>query len=170
MRTSITSPTTLIGLSLIFCASSAAFAKDAAHAAGLNMKDMTFVTFPGLPTCAKGAVASGDPSKGASIILAKAPAGCTVPWHWHTPNESLMIVSGTARVQMKDGKPLTLHAGGFALMPGKHVHQFQCTTACTLYISSDTVFDIHYVDAQGKELSPAEALKAVKEKTMKETK
>ena len=170
MRTSKTSPIKLIGLSLILCAASAAFAKDAAHAAAQNMKDMKFVMFPGLPTCAKGAVASGDPGKGTSMILAKAPAGCTIPWHWHTPNESLMIVSGTARVQMKDEKPLTLQAGGFALMPAKHVHQFQCVTACTLYVHSDTAFDIHYVDGQGKEISPEEALKAVKEKTVKESK
>jgi quercetin dioxygenase-like cupin family protein len=170
MPTSVISPTTLIGLSLILCAAGAAYAKEVAHAAGQNMKDMKFVMFPGLPTCARGAVASGDPSKGASTILAKAPAGCTIPWHWHTPNESLMIVSGTARVQMKDEKPLTLHAGGFALMPAQHVHQFQCVTACTLYVHSDTAFDIHYVNGQGKEIPPEEALKAVKEKTVKETK
>ena len=170
MRSSIAACSTLIGLSLILCAANSTLAKDGEHAAGQNMRDMKFAMFPALPTCAKGAVPSGDPSKGASMILAKASAGCAVPWHWHTPNENLMIVSGTARVQMKDQEPLTLHAGGFALMPAKHVHRFQCVTACTLYVYSDTAFDIHYVDAQGKEISPEEALKAVKEKAVKEPK
>ena len=81
-----------------------------------------------------------------------------------------MIVSGTVRVEMKDQKPLTLRTGGFALMPGKHVHQFRCVTACTLYVHSDTAFDIHYVDAQGKEIAPDAALKAVREKAAKEPK
>jgi len=37
-----------------------------------------------------------------------------------------------------------------------------------MYIYSDVAFDIHYVDAQGNESSPADALKAVKEKAATE--
>jgi len=115
-------------------------------------------------------VQSGDPAKGPSIILAKVAAGCSIPWHWHTPNEHLMIVSGAARLEMKDGKPLTLQAGGFAMMPSRHVHQFRCDRPCVLYIYSDVALDIHYVDGKGKEISPAEALKAVKETAATEMK
>jgi quercetin dioxygenase-like cupin family protein len=74
-----------------------------------------------------------------------------------------MVVSGVAHVQAKDGQQQELQAGSFASMPSKHVHQFHCAKACTLFIQSDGVFDLHYVDAQGKELTPDEALKAVKE-------
>ena len=133
------------------------------QAPGLNMADMKFVAFPGMPTCATGSVQSGDPTKGPSIILAKMAAGCSFPWHWHTPNEHLMMVSGAGRLEMKDGKPVTLRAGGFAMMPSRHVHQFACAAGCSLYVYSDGIFDMHYVDAQGKEISPDEALKAVKE-------
>ena len=128
-----------------------------------NLKDMTFAAFPGMPTCAPGAVLDGDPAKGPSIIIAKLPVGCTIPWHWHTPNEHVMMVSGVARMDMKDGKPVTLRAGAYAMMPSRHVHQMHCVTACVLYVSSDAPFDIHYVDAQGNEITPDEALKAVKE-------
>jgi hypothetical protein len=50
-------------------------------------------------------------------------------------------------------------------MPSKHVHQFQCTSkSCLAYVHADSgPFDIHYVDAQGKEIPPEEALKAVRE-------
>jgi quercetin dioxygenase-like cupin family protein len=140
------------------------------QSAGRNMAEMKFVTVPGLPTCSPGSVQSGDPTKGPSIILAKVAAGCSIPWHWHTPNEHLMIVSGVARVEMKDGKPLTLRAGGFAMMPSRHVHQFRCDRSCVLYIYSDVAFDIHYVDGKGKEISPGEALKAVKETAATEIK
>ena len=135
------------------------------HTAGVarNVTEMTFVNFPGMPTCATGSVQSGDPATGPSIIFAKMKAGCVFPWHWHTPTETLMIVSGVAHAQMKDGTPVTLRAGGFAVMPARHVHQFRCSTACSLYIHSDVAFDMHYVDAQGNELSPADALKPFRE-------
>ena len=132
-------------------------------AAGQNVAEMKLTTIPGLPTCAVGSVQRGDPTKDPSIVFAKMPAGCSIPWHWHTPNEHLMMVSGMARLEMKDGKPFTLRAGGFALTPSRHVHQFRCERACQLYIYSDVAFDIHYVNGQGDEISPTEALKAVKE-------
>jgi len=134
------------------------------NAGGHNVTEMKLTMMPGLPTCTLGTVESGDPSKGGSIIFSKVPAGCSVPWHWHTPSERIMIVSGVARIEMKDGKPLTLRAGGFATMPSHHVHQFTCEQSCEMYIDSDAAFDIHYVNAQGSEITPADALKAVKEK------
>ena len=130
---------------------------------GRNVAEMAFAPIPGLPTCATGAVQAGNPATGPTIIASKIAAGCVIPWHWHTPNEHLMLVSGSARVEPKDGSPLTLKAGGFALMPSKHVHQFRCEQACLLYASSDGPFDTHYVNAQGTEISPADALAAVKE-------
>jgi len=135
--------------------------------AARNLKDIKLTNFPGLPTCTVGAVVSGDPSKGPSVIVAKLAAGCVIPWHWHTGNEQLMFVSGTARYEAKDGKPATVTAGGFVQNPGHHAHQLRCTSACALYVNSDAPFDIHYVDAQGKELTPDAALKAVGEKAPK---
>jgi len=133
----------------------------------VNMTEMKFMAFPGMPTCASGSVQTGDPGKGSSIIFAKMAAGCTFPWHWHTPTEHLMIVSGTAKAEMKGSAPATLRAGAFALMPSKHVHRFSCPTACTLYIYSDVAFDMHYVDDAGKELTPDDALKPLKETAAK---
>jgi quercetin dioxygenase-like cupin family protein len=139
-------------------------AQQTEHAAtGLNMTEMKFGPIPGLPTCATAAVQSGDPTKEASILLAKASAGCTFPWHWHTPNEHIMMVSGQATLETKDGKSLVLDAGGYAMMPSHHVHSFSCTSDCALYVHSDGAFDMHYVDSAGKEITPEEALKAVGE-------
>jgi len=161
----------LFALALILVMSASAQGQEmASQSAGRNITEMRFVTIPSLPTCAKGSVQNGDPTKGPSIIFAKMPAGCSIPWHWHTPNEHLMIVSGVARLEMKDGKPLTLRAGGFALMPSHHVHQFRCERACQLYIYSDVAFDIHYVNKAGNEISPLDALKAVRETAATEMK
>ena len=93
------------------------------------------------------------------MIIFKGTAGCTIPWHWHTPIEHLMIVSGSAKVEMKDGgHTTTLGPGGYAMLPGKHLHQFTCTSRCMVFASSDAAFDIHYVDANGKEIPPDSAL------------
>jgi len=129
-----------------------------------------FVNFPGLPTCIKGSVKNGDPTKGSAVILAKSTAGCVVPWHWHTATEQLMVVSGSGQVEMKDGKLVMLHASGFANLPGKSPHQFTCTAACTFFIATDAAFDIHYVDKDGKEISADDALKSKAKAPMKKEK
>lgn len=124
-----------------------------------KMSDNKFMSAPGLPSCVEQAVQSGDPATGPSILLFKGKAGCRIPWHWHTPTENVMLVSGTAKIEMKDsGKAATLGAGGFATTQSKHVHQFQCKTACVGFVSSDAAFDIHYVDSAGNEITPEVAL------------
>jgi quercetin dioxygenase-like cupin family protein len=124
-----------------------------------NLSENQLAPMAGLPSCVTMAVESGDPSKGPSVIVFKGTAGCTIPWHWHTPTEHVMIVRGSAKVEMKDGsRTATIGPGGYAMMPGKHEHQFTCTSACTAFVNSDAPFDIHYVDANGKEIPPDVAL------------
>src|SRR5262249_31279060 len=80
---------------------------------GQNVADLKLNPFPGMPSCVLGSVVNGDPGKGPSIIFAKTGTGCSVPWHWHTPSEHLMIVKGVARLEMESGGPaITLRAGG----------------------------------------------------------
>lgn len=153
------------GLGAILLSLSTARAQPLGDQAGAhNMPEMKFAPVARLPTCVQIAIESGDPAQGAFVALAKAKTGCAVPWHWHPGNEQLMIVEGSARVQMKDmAKPVALRAGGFAMMPSHHVHEFRCTQACTFFMVSDQKFDIHYVDPQGKEIPPDQALKPVNE-------
>ena len=150
----------LILLALSLSPYPAALAADAPTAA-LNVGEMTFAPTPGLPDCVVNAVVQGDPTTGPSIILGRIETGCVVPWHWHTPNEHLMMVSGTARVEPRAGKAIVLKQGGFAHLPPRHVHRFTCLSDCVMYVQADGPFDIHYVDAQGKEIAPEVALKAV---------
>lgn len=148
-----------VGGCLLLSFAAPALAEGADHAIGRNPAEMKFVTFPGLPDCAVNAVQSGDPAKRASVILGRIKSGCTVPWHWHTPTEQLMMVSGTARVETKGAKPFVLKAGGFAELPPRHVHQFRCVSNCLMYVHADGPFDIHYVDGKGNEIAPDAALK-----------
>lgn len=121
----------------------------------------TFGNHPALPTCATIAVQDGDPGKGPSIIMLKAKAGCVIPWHWHTPNERLIIVNGSAKGEMKgEASALMLKPGDYVLLPSKGIHQFTALADVELFDLSDAPFDLHYVDADGKEIDPDVALKA----------
>ena len=133
----------------------------------VNPGDLKLAELPNAPKCARAAVLNGDPAKGASAMMVKFTPGCTVPLHWHTPNEQLIVVSGTGKLTPHPGKPTIIRAGGYAYMPSKHHHAFTCNSACTFFLTSDGVFDLHYVDESGKEISPEQALKSSKKSAKK---
>jgi quercetin dioxygenase-like cupin family protein len=118
------------------------------------------------PPCFTVAVEKGDPSKGPSVILAKFARGCIAPWHWHTPIETVMVVSGALEVQMKGDPAFIGHGGDFVDMPGRHVHRATCqgSEPCLVFISSNAPFDIHWVDEDGREITLEAALKNKKAK------
>jgi quercetin dioxygenase-like cupin family protein len=126
-----------------------------------NVSDMKFVNVPNVPTCFRAAVEHGDPSSGPSTLLVKGTKGCEVPMHYHTPTEQVVMVSGTARIEMKGDRPRIMKAGGFATAPPRHAHHFTCTSACQFYVISDGVFDIHYVDDSGNEIPFEQAVKSL---------
>ena len=145
----------VLGLTSQFVA--AQEADKSAYVAGATSK---FVNFPGIPPGMTGAVQSGDPGKGNATLLLKAQTGCKVPWHWHTPTERVMMVSGRAKAEMKDGSPVVLRPGDFLYLAAKHAHQFTCQASCSLFdVTGDAPFDVHYVDANGNEIPPEQALK-----------
>ena len=121
-----------------------------------------FGPLPGLPTCMTLSAQRGDPTKGAAVILIKMPAGCKVPWHWHTFGEGLMIVSGKGMIEMKNASPSAVAPGDYVYLPGKHPHQFTCSLACTFFDVTEGTFDIHYIDKDGKEILPEQALSPAK--------
>ena len=74
--------------------------------------DQKSESFPDGATCLKGAVLSGDPSKGASVLVIKATSGCRVPWHWHSSAEHIVVTAGVGRLEMKDARPSTVSCQG----------------------------------------------------------
>ncbi len=147
---------------LLAFAGNAIAAEGAAAAAPMgvtkNLADQKFEPFPGTPACLSGVVLNGDPGKGPSLLESKFATGCTIPWHWHSSDEHVLMVSGVGKMEMKDTKPVTLRAGGYSMLPGHHPHQFTCISACVMFLRSDGVFDTHYINADGKEIPPEEAL------------
>ena len=150
----------LIMIGTAIATGTAAHAKDdAGHPMAVSPQSMKFIEIPNMPACATAAILRGDPRSGPAWVLLKLASGCRVPFHWHTPNEELVVISGRGTLAMKDGPPLQFAPGAYASLPSHHVHQATCTRSCLLFNSADGAFDIHYVDAEGKELSLEKAMK-----------
>ena len=133
-----------------------------------TMAATKFAPLPGVPACMTLSAQRGDPTKGPAVILAKFTSGCSIPWHWHTAAENLMMVSGKGKLEMKDAAAASpVAAGDYVYLPGKHQHQFTCVSTCTMFDSTDGAFDIHYIDKDGKEIPPDQALATKKPATKK---
>jgi len=146
-------------LLLLVVVASAAFAQDENSLA--KIATLKLGPLPVFPTCVTLAPTHGDPFKGPATIAIKMTSGCNIPWHWHTADESLIIVSGKAKMEMKDhNMSENIGAGDYVFLVGKHTHQFTCVAACTFYDVTYGAFDIHYVDKDGNEIKPEDALKA----------
>lgn len=115
---------------------------------------------PALPSCGVGNVKDGNPGTGPSVIDIRFQSGCVIPWHWHTPNERIVVVSGSARAEMKGMAPMMLKQGDFILLSAKQIHKFTALTHVEIYDFSDAPFDIHYVNGSGKEIPYQAALGA----------
>jgi quercetin dioxygenase-like cupin family protein len=96
--------------------------------------------------CLSSAVETGDPASGRSTLILKASAGCVVPWHFHTAEEQLIIVSGTVLAEMIHHPSARLGPGGFAVMGGRMPHQFTCQgkSACLMFVTFDRAYDIYW--------------------------
>jgi anti-sigma factor ChrR (cupin superfamily) len=95
--------------------------------------------------CLSSAIETGNPATGPSTLILKAPSGCVVPWHSHTAQEQVLMISGTIVAEMI-GLPATmLGPGGFAAMAGGMAHQFTCQdTACLMFVTFDRAYDIFW--------------------------
>jgi mannose-6-phosphate isomerase-like protein (cupin superfamily) len=150
----------VLGLLLLFAGCVSLVAQNSDQMSYAGLKTSKFGNMPVLPACLTTSVQHGDPYNGPSTIAGKFKSGCTVPWHWHTVAENLVLVSGSGKAEMKGGASHVMSPGDYVYMPGKQTHQFTCTTACVLYLMPDGAFDIHYVDKNGKEIPPEQAFKA----------
>ena len=126
-----------------------------------NAGEEEYFPVPGLlPECFAGAMQRVNRSTGGAVVLVRSQVErCLVPWHWHSSNEQITVVSGTVFIQMRNGRAFDLGPGGYAFLPARHVHLFGCSTPCVHFVQSERRFDVHYVDPVGREISITEALR-----------
>ncbi len=105
----------------------------------LNWTDCPAI-FP--PGC-KLAVLHGDPAKPGADVFLRVPAGYTIPAHWHTSAERMVLVSGSLDVTYAGHPTARLETNDYAYGPAKlpHVAKCRAATPCTLFIAFDQAVD-----------------------------
>lgn len=107
---------------------------------------------PFLPKGCAIAVLHGDPAKENADIFFKVPAKSTIPLHWHTSAERMVLVAGELHVTYDGQKTAVLKPGTYAYGPPKVPHKGYCagTSACVLFIAFVSPLDAVPVENKGK--------------------
>jgi quercetin dioxygenase-like cupin family protein len=89
------------------------------------------------------AVLRGDPSKPNADVFFKVPAGSSLPVHWHTSAERMVLIAGELRVSFEGQQPTVLVPGTYAYGPAGRPHGGDCvsTTPCVLFIAFEAPVD-----------------------------
>lgn len=119
-----------------------------------------FAAVPGVPECVTMAPLRGNLGTGPATVMVRMTQGCVVPYHWHTPSEELVVLRGAPLAQMQGERPVLLKVGSYSQLPSMHTHRFRCESKepCVMALVTGGVFDIHFVDDAGKEISTEQAL------------
>jgi len=89
-----------------------------------------------IPKGCKIAILNGDPAKNNLDIFFKVPGDFNIPYHNHTSQERMVLVSGTLDVTYDNHEKATIHTGDYAFGPAKLPHTAYCHKGddCVLYI------------------------------------
>ena len=128
------------------------FSQSQKHGVAKALGEMKFVEDTDVK-CLTTELENGDPEKGPSTFILKAPSGCVVDWHYHTAEEQMIVVQGDVMTEMPDMPAKSLGPASFAMMPGKVPHRFTCNSksGCIMYVTFDRTYDISW----GKNVSGA---------------
>ena len=98
---------------------------------------------PFLPKGCQIAVLHGDPARPNVDIFFKVPANASIPRHWHTSAERMVLVSGELHVTYDGHKTAVLKPGSYAYGPAKLPHTAQCKSKspCILFIAFESPLD-----------------------------
>jgi len=89
------------------------------------------------------AVLHGDPAKDNLDVFLKVPAKSSLPLHWHTSAERMVLVAGELHVTYDGQKMAVLKPGTYAYGPAKRPHKGFCASAvpCVLFIAFESPLD-----------------------------
>ena len=103
---------------------------------------------PFMPEGCNIAVVHGDPSQKDSNVLFKVNGNSSIPNHWHTSHERMVLLTGKMKVTYKGEKTQTMEVGDFAYGPAKKPHSAECISKdpCILYIGFGDPLDAFQVE------------------------
>jgi quercetin dioxygenase-like cupin family protein len=86
-----------------------------------------------------------DPTTHATQLLIRAPKAIHIRKHWHTANETHVIITGTVKFEC-EGKKAELGPGSYNYMPAKMVHEAWVPANSLTFISVDGAWDVNWVE------------------------
>lgn len=107
---------------------------------------------PFLPRGCGIAVLHGDPAKHNVDVFLKVPGKSTLPLHWHSSAERMVLVAGELHVTYDGQKTAVLKPGTYAYGPAKLPHKAVCASAaaCVLFIAFESPLDAVPVESKSK--------------------
>ena len=129
---------------LLVLASSPAPAAEAPLSLSFTDSQLTWGPCPDfIPQGCELAVLHGDPAQANADVFLKVPASFTIPDHWHTSAERMVLVSGEMHVTYEGHPTAVLKAGMYAYGPARLAHRAVCASAapCVLFIAFETAVD-----------------------------
>ena len=107
---------------------------------------------PFLPEGCAIAVLHGDPAQENLDVFFKVPAKSTIPLHWHTSPERMVLVAGELHVTYDGQEMAILRQGTYAYGPAKRPHHGYCASAdpCVLFIAFESPLDAVPVESAGQ--------------------
>lgn len=107
---------------------------------------------PFLPKGCGIAVLHGDPAKDNVDVFLKVPGKSTLPLHWHSSAERMVLVAGELHVTYEGQKKAVLKPGTYAYGPAKRAHKAFCASAvpCVLFIAFESPLDAVPIESTKK--------------------
>jgi quercetin dioxygenase-like cupin family protein len=107
---------------------------------------------PFLPAGCGIAVLHGDPARDNLDVFFKVPARSSIPLHWHTSAERMVLVAGELQVTYDGQQTVVLRPGAYAYGPAGRPHQGYCASAvpCVLFIAFESPLDAVPIETAGK--------------------
>ncbi|MBF8292937.1 MAG: Cupin 2, conserved barrel [Steroidobacteraceae bacterium] len=107
---------------------------------------------PFLPEGCAIAVLHGDPAQDNLDVFFKVPAKSTIPLHWHTSPERMVLVAGELHLTYDGQEMAILRQGTYAYGPAKRPHHGYCASAdpCVLFIAFESPLDAVPVESAGQ--------------------
>jgi quercetin dioxygenase-like cupin family protein len=130
--------------SLAFVANAAEESKERALAHGSQDTQLAWGPCPDfIPKGCEIAVLHGNPAQANADVFFKVPGNFTIPKHWHTSAERMVLVSGELTVTYDGQEPVTLKPGMYAYGPAKLSHEATCAAGdpCVLFIAFEQPVD-----------------------------
>jgi quercetin dioxygenase-like cupin family protein len=89
------------------------------------------------------AILHGDPGKPNADVFFRVPPEFTIPHHWHTSPERMVLISGELQVTYDGQQPAVLKPGMYAYGPAKLPHEAICKKGdpCVLFIAFEGPVD-----------------------------